>query len=143
VGGETKIYPVNLRYTPQDVTTPVSGGYASWLYKLLSKPSHQMRVRVAMRVYNSASIDSPAKKQSERAAASGFEGGVFNTKEMRNGELGMEVDTGETEGEVSAQEQRVLDRVAEDLARLGRVKRVGLDVGDKIEFLKVWLRRRR
>lgn len=55
----------------------------------------------------------------------------------------MEVDTGETEGEVSALEQKVLDRVAEDLARLGRVKRVGLDVSDKIEFLKVWLKRRR
>ncbi|OSS48541.1 hypothetical protein B5807_07613 [Epicoccum nigrum] len=153
--GDTKIYPVNLRYTPQDVTTPVSGGYASWLYRLLSKPSHQMRVRVAMRVYNSASIDSPAKKRGvDEAAASGYDGGVFDSAEMRNGALaqdvlGMEVSTGETEGEaeadgeVSAQEQRVLDRVAEDLARLGRVKRVGLDVGDKIEFLKVWLRRRR
>jgi hypothetical protein len=153
--GDTKIYPVNLRYTPQDVTTPVSGGYASWLYRLLSKPSHQMRVRVAMRVYNSASIDSPAKKRGvDKAAASGYDGGVFDSAEMRNGALaqdvlGMEVSTGETEGEaeaegeVSAQEQRVLDRVAEDLARLGRVKRVGLDVGDKIEFLKVWLRRRR
>lgn len=142
------MYPVNLRYTPQDVTTPVSGGYISWLYQLLSKPSHQMRVRVAMRVYNSDSIDSPAKKMDEKASASGFEGSVFDTQEMRNGDLeqevlGMEVDTGEGEGEVSAQEQRVLDRVAEDLARLGRVKRVGLDVGDKIEFLRVWLRRRR
>lgn len=147
VGGETKIYPVNLRYTPQDVTTPVSGGYASWVYQLLSKPSHQMRVRVATRVFNSASIDSPAKK-SDRASASGYDGSVFDTPEMRNGELeqevlGMGVQTGGNEGEVSAQEQRVLDRVAEDLARLGRVKRVGLGVAEKIEFLRVWLRRRR
>ena len=144
--GHTKIYPVNLRYTPQDVTTPVSGGYTSWLYQLLSKPSHQMRVRIAMRIYNSASIDSPTK-QSEKAIASGYDHNIFDTPDLRIGKLeqetGMEVDTGETESEVSALEQKVLDRVAEDLARLGRVKRVGLDVSDKIEFLKVWLKRRR
>ena len=55
----------------------------------------------------------------------------------------MGVTIGGVEGEISAQEQKVLDRVAEDLARLGRVKRVGLDIGDKIDFLKVWLKRRR
>lgn len=147
VGGETKIYPVNLRYTPQDVTTPVSGGYAGWAYRLLSKPSHQMRVRVAMRVFNSAGIDTPTKRRDEKAAASGYEGGVFDALELRNGDLEQEVfdmgvSTGESEG-VSAQEQRVLDRVAEDLARLGRVKRVGLGVQEKIEFLRVWLGRRR
>ncbi|KAJ4986725.1 vacuolar protein sorting protein vps66 [Stagonosporopsis vannaccii] len=146
--GTTKIYPVNLRYTPQDVTTPVSGGYASWLFRLLSKPSHQMRVRVAMRVYNSAAIDAPARKQ-EKVVASGYDSNIFDTPELRGvgdeleRETGMGVDTGETDGHVSEQEQRVLDRVAEDLARLGRVKRVGLDAGDKIEFLKVWLKRRR
>lgn len=144
--GDTKIYPVNLRYTPQDVTTPVSGGYLSWLYQLLSKPSHQMRVRVAMRVYNSSSIDSPAKK-SGTSIATGYDHNIFDTPDLRNGRLeqetGMDVSTGETEGDVNAQEQKVLDRVAEDLARLGRVKRVGLDVGDKIDFLKVWLKRRR
>ena len=39
---------------------------------------------------------------------------------------------------VSSEERRVLDRVAEDLARLGRVKRVGLGVQEKMEFLKAW-----
>lgn len=100
-----------------------------------------------MRVYNSASIDSPAKP-ADKAVASGYDANIFDTPELRNGnklelETGMAVDTGEDDGEISAAEQRVLDRVGEDLARLGRVKRVGLDVGDKIEFLKVWLKRRR
>lgn len=147
--GDTKIYPVNLRYTPQDVTTPVSGGYVSWLYQLLSKPSHQMRVRIATRVYNSPNIDSPTKKI-EKAIGTGYDHNVFDTPDFRNGvngrlerETGMHVDMNETEGEVSVQEQKVLDRVAEDLARLGRVKRVGLDMGDKIDFLKVWLKKRR
>lgn len=108
-----------------------------------------MRVRIATRVYNSPSIDSPVRK-SEKAAATGYDHNIFDAPDFRNGangklerETGMDITTGETEGEVSAQEQRVLDRVAEDLARLGRVKRVGLDMGDKIEFLKVWLKRRR
>ncbi|KAF1357708.1 hypothetical protein EJ07DRAFT_127331 [Lizonia empirigonia] len=147
--GDTKIYPVNLRYTPQDVTTPISGGYVSWLYQLLSKPSHQMRVRIATRVYNSPSIDSP-KRKTEKSIGTAYDQNIFEGPDFRNGangrlemETGMDITTRETEGEVSAQEQRVLDRVAEDLARLGRVKRVGLDMGDKIEFLKVWLKRRR
>lgn len=121
----------------------------SWLYQLLSKPSHQMRVRIATRVYNSPSIDSP-KRKTEKSIGTGYDQNIFEGPDFRNGangrlemETGMDITTGETEGEVSAQEQKVLDRVAEDLARLGRVKRVGLDMGDKIEFLKVWLKRRR
>lgn len=147
--GDTKIYPVNLRYTPQDVTTPVSGGYVSWLYQLLSKPSHQMRVRIATRIYNSPSIDSPIR-ESDRAIGSGYDHNISHAADSRNNvnsglerETGMHVMTSEAEGEVSVQEQKVLDRVAEDLARLGRVKRVGLDMVKKIEFLKVWLKRRR
>ena len=141
--GTTKIYPVNLRYTPQDITTPVSGGQMSWLYKLLSKPTHQMRVRIATRVYNSALLDSPSK--GAQGTSSGYDGNIFDDLDFRNGldtqsSGGMKVETGDG---VSPDEQRVLDRVGEDLARLGRVKRVGLDMQTKIEFLKVWLSRRR
>jgi hypothetical protein len=141
--GNTKIYPVNLRYTPQDITTPVSGGQLSWLYKLLSKPTHQMRVRIATRVYNSAALDSPSK--AAKGTSSGYDANIFDEPEFRNGldgqfSGGMKVETSDG---VSAEEQRVLDRVGEDLARLGRVKRVGLDLQDKTEFLKVWLSRKR
>lgn len=47
------------------------------------------------------------------------------------------------DGEVSESEQKVLDRIAEDLARLGRVKRVGLGVEDKIGFVRSWTRNKR
>ena len=40
-------------------------------------------------------------------------------------------------------EKRVLHKVAEALARLGRVKRVGLGVKDKDEFVKAWTKQRR
>jgi len=43
---------------------------------------------------------------------------------------------------ISNDEQQVLDQVAEDLARLGRSKRVGLGVQEKVEFIKVWTRTR-
>ncbi|KAF1830138.1 hypothetical protein BDW02DRAFT_573318 [Decorospora gaudefroyi] len=154
--GKTKIYPVNLRYTPQDVTTPVPGGYASWFWRLLSKPTHQMRVRIASRVYNSKSQDSPSRPTSgsnqSKAMGTGYNTNIFDQPDFRNGfggehgegGDGMNVDVGEAdEGDVTAEELRVLDRVAEDLARLGRVKRVGLGVEEKMEFLKVWGSRKR
>lgn len=159
-GGDTKIYPVNLRYTPQDVTTPVPGGVISWFWNLLSKPSHQMRVRIAHRIYNSRAIDKPLSSISKtpasaKAAGTGYDTNIFDTPDFRKGwdatdDAGMDVDVGgdgdsdgDVEDDVSLDEQKVLDRVAEDLARLGRVKRVGLGVEEKIEFVGVWGKRRR
>ncbi|KAH8704585.1 hypothetical protein GQ44DRAFT_716558 [Phaeosphaeriaceae sp. PMI808] len=146
--GTTKIYAVNLRYTPQDITTPVPGGYASWIWKLLHKPSHQMRVRIATKIYNSRTQNSPNVSPS-KAVASGYDANIFDQPAFQEGQkLGddgwgaMKVDVGSRHG-VSAEEQKVLDRVGEDLARLGRVKRVGLGVEDKIEFVKVWGSRKR
>lgn len=134
----TKIYPVNLRYTPGDITTPVPGHVLSWIWKLLSKPTHYMRVRIARHMYNNAALDSPAARATKSTATDiGFNTNIFDSPHMRNG-------GGDEEATViEGVEQRVLDRVAEDLARLGRVKRVGLGVPEKIEFVKVWTKRRR
>lgn len=50
---------------------------------------------------------------------------------------------GSEDGEtMTAAERRVLERVAEALARLGRVKRVGLGVKDKQGFVKAWTRQK-
>lgn len=46
-------------------------------------------------------------------------------------------------GLLSEEEKKVLDRVGEALARLGRVKRVGVGVREKIEFGRIWGKRRR
>ncbi|KAF3345130.1 hypothetical protein VdG2_06743 [Verticillium dahliae VDG2] len=43
--------------------------------------------------------------------------------------------------DVTMEEQRVLDKVAEALARLGRNKRVGLTLKDKAAFVDAWNRR--
>lgn len=158
-GGNSKIYAVNLRYTPQDITTPIPGGYFSWLWKLLHKPTHQMRVRIATKIYNTPTQDFPASsssKSNKKATATGYDTNIFDQPAFKvNGQKheddgwgAMNVDVPGTnanadDAEVTPDEQKVLDRVAEDLARLGRVKRVGLGVEEKIEFLKVWGSRRR
>jgi hypothetical protein len=49
----------------------------------------------------------------------------------------------EAEGGVTAGEKAFLDLVGESLARLGRVKRVGLGVKEKKEFMVKWSKTRR
>ena len=50
---------------------------------------------------------------------------------------------GSGEGEsLSVGEKQTLNAVAEALARIGRVKRVGLSLTDKAEFIKKWTRSR-
>lgn len=43
---------------------------------------------------------------------------------------------------LSSGEKEMLDTVGEALARLGRVKRVGLSVKDKISFIESWSKRK-
>jgi len=99
-----------------------------------------MRVRVATKIYNSSTLESPP----DRAVASGYDTNIFDGPAFKeNGVVGDAKVQVRNEGDVTPDEQRVLDRVAEDLARLGRVKRVGLGVEEKIAFLKVWGSRKR
>ena len=44
--------------------------------------------------------------------------------------------------EMTGEDRKLLDRVADDLARLGRAKRVGLGVESKIAFIKAWTKTR-
>jgi 1-acyl-sn-glycerol-3-phosphate acyltransferase len=117
VPADRRIFPVSMRYTPPDITTPVPGfgGLVGFLWKLLSRPTHCIRVRIAEGVYNTANATN----------------GVHET----DGQAG--------DGEVTAEEQKVLDKVAEALARLGRSKRVGLTLKDKSAFVEAWRRKGR
>lgn len=127
-----KIFPVSIRYASPAITTPVPGAWASFLWRLLSRPTHVMRIRIAEAVYNTAGavngvseasgVDVPAR--SEGSSRAGSSGG------------------GDDEpAKITAEERRVLDRVAENLARLGRNKRVGLTVEDKAKFVEAWKRK--
>ena len=67
-------------------------------------------------------------------------------RELHHDDRGSSSDTllsSEDAESMNAAEKRILNKVAEALARLGRVKRVGLGVKDKDEFVKVWTNKRR
>ncbi|KAL1643916.1 Lysophosphatidic acid:oleoyl-CoA acyltransferase 1 [Diplodia intermedia] len=140
VPAKTKVFPVSLRYTPADVATPVPGTYFKFLWNLCSKPTHCIRVRIAEAVFNTAGfkLEIPSSstgrdhspQPNSRMSANAFEGTPLGEGISEYAELGSE-------------EKKVLDRVGEDLARLGRVKRLGLGVREKSDFVKAWSKKRR
>ena len=115
---DVHIFPVSLRYTPSDVTTPVPGQWFRFLWNLLSRTSTLVRVRVAEGQANSSAVST--------------NGGSSSAVETPGGAKSRRAD-----GNVSANEQKVLDRIGEALARLSRVKRVGLTLEDKAAFVDV------
>jgi hypothetical protein len=128
----TKVYPVNLRYTSSDITTPIPHAYFTFLWNLCSQPTHIIRIRVAEAV--------PPAAPTTRASS-------YNTNyldTLDNG--GSDADTlvGSEELEPMTKEEKAfLDKIGEALARLGRIKRVGLGVKEKQEFVAAWTRSKR
>ncbi|KAM4064514.1 vacuolar protein sorting protein [Hirsutella rhossiliensis] len=112
------IFPVSIRYTPSDVTTPVPGRWFRFLWDLLSRPTTCIRVRIA-------------EGRRKDAAAPATNGGATTTNGAR-GELRQRKSA---DSDLSGDEQKLLDRIAEALARLSRVKRVGLTMNDKTAFV--------
>ena len=131
VASTTKIFPVSLRYTPADVVTPLPGTYLSFVWTLLSKPTHGIRVRIAESV-TSGTVQSRAETRQTRQST--YDTNYLDTLDAggEGGEAGM-----------TAGETALLDQVGEALARLGRVKRVGLGVREKMDFVRMWTRTRR
>ncbi len=125
----SKIFPVSLRYTPGDVTTAAPGLYWTFLWNILSKPTHCIRVRIAEVVYNVSSTSS--SKLDGMSVCGEIEGVATGTETSTsaNGRLG---------SVMTIEEKKVLEKVGEALARLGRVKRVGLGVKEKVEYVEVW-----
>lgn len=121
---KTKIYPVSLRYTSPDITTPIPHTYFTFLWNLCSKPTHCIRTRIAEYVYN------PANKQANPT-----------TSAIDATEVSSEADTlvgSDEDLSMNREERAFLDKIAEALARLGRVKRVGLGVKEKQDFVAMW-----
>ena len=129
---KTKIFPISLRYTAADITTPVPGSYLLFLWNLLSKPTHCIRVRIAEYVHNDGAANGtelwPGKSHLGSVAGSASDEDSLD-------------DSG-GEG-LTPSDRRLLERTGESLARLGRVKRVGLGVKEKMEFVKAWTRQKR
>ena len=111
---DVHIFPVSIRYAPPDVTTPIPGRWLRFLWGLLSQPTTCIRVRVAEGIVNTTAASS---------------NGASGRDDLRH--------RGGMAGEVTGDEEKLLNRLGEALARLGRVKRVGLTMTDKAAFVKV------
>lgn len=132
-----RVFPLALRYAPADVTTPVSGARWTFLWNLLSSPTHTIRVRIA----SSTLKNTPARRGSlptgsmmERDRASSPDSAATSSSDTLV-EVGKDEEAMDRE---AAADQRFLDRLADDLARLQRVGRVGLTLSDKAAFVDSW-----
>jgi 1-acylglycerol-3-phosphate O-acyltransferase len=85
-------------------------------------------VRIAESVYNSSTTNIGDELSKKLAGISSG-----NDLELRD----------YPSAKLAGEQKKVLDKVAEALARLGRVKRVALSPKDKISFVKEWERRHR
>jgi hypothetical protein len=147
----TKIYPVSLRYTPADIVTPLPGLAPAlhFVWTLLSSSTHCIRTRIGAVVRNppadavassKTSINGAANRagraNSSTSSSSGYESNYFDTLAASARDEDMRPD----EDGLVEPERKVLDMVADSLARLGRVKRVGLGVREKARFVDVWRR---
>lgn len=123
----TKVFPVNLRYTANDITTPIPNTYLQFLWNLCSKPSHCIRIRIAEAVYNVHKVNDPTAKTTAAEISSDAHS---DAETLVGGE--------DSEGPQTKEERAFIDKIGEALARLGRVKRVGLGVKDKQDFVATW-----
>ncbi|MCJ1323241.1 hypothetical protein MMC15_008595 [Xylographa vitiligo] len=142
----TKIFPISLRYSPGDITTPVPSSYVTFLWNLLSKPTHCIRVRIAEVVYNNGQTAASAHRPNSPNSPNSPNGYNSNFLDTLQDDISSSSETllGSEEGDgITPSERRVLDKIAEALARLGRVKRVGLGVQEKLDFVRAWSRQRR
>ncbi|KAI9799045.1 MAG: Coronin-like protein crn1 [Piccolia ochrophora] len=121
-----KIFPISLRYSPSDITTPIPRSYWSFLWNLLSKPTNCIRVRIAECVYNTSK--DPAR--SSNGLVNSYTSNFLDTLQTEDNTLSSSTDTltGSDDQQPSTEERKILDKVGEALARLGRVKRIGLGV---------------
>ena len=165
---KTKIYPVSLRYTPADIVTPLPGLAPAlhFVWTLLSSSTHCIRTRIGVAVRNPpadavasskasgigigninggggggvAAIGRAGRANSATSSSSnsGYETNYFDTFAPSAANEDQRGDSHPDADGLVEPERRVLDMLADSLARLGRVKRVGLGVREKARFVEVW-----
>ncbi|PNS15249.1 hypothetical protein CAC42_8250 [Sphaceloma murrayae] len=133
---KTKIFPISLKYTPADITTPLPGSYITFIWNLCSRPTHTIRVRIAEATYNTSAS---SKRTLQAPRRPSYETNLLDDLNH----IGEKKLNGHADNDGKSEEERaVIDRIGEALARLGRIKRVGLGRDDKEAFVRVWNRRR-
>ncbi|KAI9782378.1 MAG: hypothetical protein M1839_005251 [Geoglossum umbratile] len=141
----TRIFPVSVRYTPPDITTPIPHAYWAFLWNLLSRPTHCIRVRIAECVYNNPTLNEeyPQKAPPSPSKSTHTHNYLDTPPSSDETEEPPRRFSTAKNGDITTDERRLLEKVSEALARLGRVKRVGLGVRDKVAFVEAWGRQRR
>ncbi|KIN01705.1 hypothetical protein OIDMADRAFT_121988 [Oidiodendron maius Zn] len=129
---KTRIFPISLRYSPADITTPVPGGYITFLWNLLSHPTHLIRVRIAEAVHNTAD-NAETFEDKDIYLANILDNVVHGATTTSGADAPSSMSRN-----ISAEERKTLDKVGEALARLGRVKRVGLTTRDKVDLIEAF-----
>ena len=132
-GRATSIFPVSLKYTPSDIVTPIPGWIEipRFLWKLSSRQTHCIRVRVGLPLtIAQVQRDEDGSREARTRPQNGYDTNYFDSLKAAG--------TSETEGEPTAAEQKVLDVIVDQLARLGRVKTLGLGMEEKIAFVDAW-----
>ncbi|KAK6341208.1 hypothetical protein TWF696_008294 [Orbilia brochopaga] len=119
------IFPISLRYVPSNTTTPLPNSITVCLWRLLGQPSHTIKVRIAeaIKIADLERSDTLASTSSsetitEKTIAKGDDARNSVTRVPRAGALE--------------------EKVGEALARVGRIRRVGLGVKEKIGFWNAW-----
>ena len=139
---QTRIFPVSLRYTPADVVTPIPGWLEAikFIWRLNSQQTHCIRARIGAPTSVASAPPSdnastgPTTRSRTGRSSSGMDSNFFDTLD----ETTNSVQSGDDDEGLTELEKRVLDAVADALARLARVKRVGLGVGEKEKFVEAW-----
>lgn len=134
----TKIFPISLRHSDGDMMTPLPGwshGFR-FLWCLCGRVTSYIRVRIAQ-----AEVVAPSSKTTGEYHSGGMKesmtsGWVVDVVELSSSSS----DECNTADKFTPSEKALLDKVSEALARLGRVKRVGLTVREKVEFIEAWRR---
>ena len=111
----------------------------TFLWNLLSKPTHCIRVRIAESVYNTSTGPPGTPKVQKISYATN----LLDTLQDDTGSSSETLLSSEDGDGLTEPERKLLDKVADALARLGRVKRVGLGIKEKSDFVKAWTKQRR
>jgi hypothetical protein len=128
-----RIYPINLRYAPADITTPIPWSYLTFLWNLLSRPTHGVNVRIAESITVRHDVESSTTIPTLED---------LDSTEVEEISYSSSTDTlTETVLVQNPAEKKILDQVGESLARIGRIKRVGLGVKEKTDFVTLWSRK--
>ncbi|EPS38289.1 hypothetical protein H072_7919 [Dactylellina haptotyla CBS 200.50] len=118
------IFPISLRYLPSATTTPLPGSYGVFLWRLLGQPSQTIKVRIgeAVRI-------GELEKSTDSLATTSSSETITEKTIVRSPE-----DSAARVPRVGALEEKV----GEILVRVGRIRRVGLGVKEKIGFWNAW-----